>query len=94
MYIVNHQEHCGEYRYCPERHETVVSLRGHDGLGLDGLRFSISGMRIRVGFFVRIAGLLGRRVREKIGALCRWSIQRRKGYRPQEIRRAICCARL
>jgi hypothetical protein len=94
MYVVNHQEHCGEYRYCPERHEAVVSLRGHAGLGQDGLHFSIKGIAVRVGYFIRIAVMVGRQIRERIPVLFRRYRLGRMGYRPQEIRRAICCARL
>ena len=93
MYIVNHQEPCGEYRYCPERHSEVVSLRGHSSVQ-DGLRFSIKGTKIRVGFFIRIAVMLGHRIRERVKKVCRRQRLTRMGYCSQEIRRAICCARL
>ena len=93
MYIVNHQEHCGEYRYCPERHSEVVSLRGHSSVQ-DGLRFSIKASSIRVGYFIWIAGMLGRVIRNGITALCRKYRVNKMGYRPQSVQRVFCCARL
>lgn len=93
MYIVNHQEHCGEYRYCPERHAETVSLGGHS-CGQDGLRFSIRGAKIRMGYFFRISGMIGRAIRKRVVQLSRRYRIRDWGHRPHEMQRVLCCARL
>lgn len=93
MRIVNHQEHCGEYRYCPGQDVQTVSLRGECS-GQDGLRFSIKGAKIRMGYFFRVAGMLGRRVRERIAGMCHRYRVHKTGYHPQDIQRVLCCARL
>ena len=93
MYVVNHHENCGEYRYCPERHGEVVSLRGSCS-GQDGLRFSRRGAKIRMGYFFRIFVLLVHRVRERIRKVSGREFLTGRGYRSQVLRREICCARL
>ena len=84
----------GEYRYCPERAGEVVSLRGTCA-GAGGLRFSVKGAKIRIGYFFRVFGLIGKAVRRRAAGLRRMERRMAVGCRTAaDIRRALCCARL
>lgn len=82
-----------EYRYCPERACEVVSLRGSCA-GAGGLRFTIRCAKIRLGYFFRVFGLIGKAVRRRAAGLRRTERRMEAGYRSADIRRALCCARL
>jgi len=81
-----------EYRYCPER-ACEVSLRGSCA-GVGGLRFTIRGAKIRLGYFFRVFGMIGKSVRRCVAGLRQRFEERKAGYRSLDIRRAACRARL
>ena len=90
MQNANHSE----YRYCPERACEAVSLRGTCA-GAGGLRFSIRGAKIRLGYFFRVFGLIGKAVRRRAAGLRRMERRIAADCRTAaDIRRALCCARL
>ena len=83
-----------DLRYCPERAGEVVSLRGSCA-GAGGLRFSVKGAKIRIGYFFRVFGLIGKAVRRRAAGLRRMERRMTFGCRTAaDIRRALCCARL
>ena len=87
------QHTAGKYRYCPERAGEVVSLRGSCA-GMGGLRFSVRGAKIRIGYFFRVFGLIGKSVRRSAAGAMRYFYVPSMGYRSLDIRQAACCARL
>ena len=91
MQNANHHS-SGEYRYCPER-TCEVSLRGSCA-GVGGLRFTIKGAKIRIGYFFRVFGMIGKSVRRCVAGLRQRFEERKAGYRSLDIRRAACRARL